>query len=842
MMKLTRQQRALGLGAALLLLGGLPAAQAQTQQPATCITTPDVVSGQPNWNWEVDLYDPNYRKTWSAYTYSSAVGSNSSVVMGAPWNTNSTEQLAQIAATRDYTKAKGWQLLRVNFGCAAAEEHPWFVLYNKYTGVIRVYIWLNNVNNMNQGAMISLKQSGFRITALGSNANVLRRAPDSYLTTSPNPDTDYVSVLVTTAGSVKWASADFQTTLDPNVGNSAYTGSELVFQIHAIQKSTVDLAGQFKFTTEEATPALAGAPTPTPNVARGSTFVADSKKVIANVNSGLKGAQKVLGQINSGALEVKKFVAKGASTDATGRPNLKQYVLDLATTVADLTTPPNGNASGSAIQSILKKALKVGSGVASAIPALSFLGPVLGIMFPSDDETAAKSIPFTPTISTGEMSLKGTIETITSQNTLRIQTPGTVHNDAVRPTLPYYNCPLGVFNISNTPVLLKSAPRTVLLERGYYDEYDDWNRQWYQQPFTTNMDLVVYKLNNDLNPVFNASAGVTPLSVQGALVFRRHNRPSDSRNGDYGTAATDLLADPYTYYDYAMNTHVTSSSNPMLQQFEAGNLTVNTMNASSIEFQTPFVNVNCLKGVTAQVPADVSVFVRVRAMFTRNDAPSEPPIVLVYDYAVQETPNANVTHAYPVAGSATDYWPVSQPGSGYQTLGIYGDEFSPLVFGTAAGSAGNNLVVRAGNSIEVEGTVHIPAGSTMAFTTEFQPVSCTTNSLAASVSGTGCEAYAQTWWRPEKVLAAAQPETAPTRLEVFPNPTRGAFSVEPHVAAGETVHLTVHNLLGQQLYAQDYVYQGHALLVTHAALPTGMYVVKVSSAKTGVRTATLQVN
>ncbi len=49
----------------------------------------------------------------------------------------------RVGTTQDYRRAKGWELVRMDFGGnLGAVDDPYFVLYNRYISVLRVFMYV----------------------------------------------------------------------------------------------------------------------------------------------------------------------------------------------------------------------------------------------------------------------------------------------------------------------------------------------------------------------------------------------------------------------------------------------------------------------------------------------------------------------------------------------------------------------------------------------------------------------------------------------------------------------------------------------------------------------------
>jgi hypothetical protein len=100
-------------------------------------TRSDWICPTDAWNWEVRLEDPDYCDTWSGSTDNSGYLAR----MGSPFVVPTSGQLSEIALTKDYAKANGWELVARDFGCRQAIATPYFALYNRSKGLVRVYIY-----------------------------------------------------------------------------------------------------------------------------------------------------------------------------------------------------------------------------------------------------------------------------------------------------------------------------------------------------------------------------------------------------------------------------------------------------------------------------------------------------------------------------------------------------------------------------------------------------------------------------------------------------------------------------------------------------------------------------
>ncbi|MBS1553792.1 MAG: T9SS type A sorting domain-containing protein [Bacteroidetes bacterium] len=137
---------------------------------------------------------------------------------------------------KDYEPNDGWVLIQRDFGNPVPINNPYFILYNKFSGILRVFVLVTRQYNGYTDAVINLKFANGSIkTAILENhsTNAGRSALDNFDNQVPeinipnrySNDTPY------------WLSADFSIAYDPCTCNSL---SQLIFEASLI--STANLA------------------------------------------------------------------------------------------------------------------------------------------------------------------------------------------------------------------------------------------------------------------------------------------------------------------------------------------------------------------------------------------------------------------------------------------------------------------------------------------------------------------------------------------------------------------------------------------------------------------------
>ena len=87
-----------------------------------------------NWNWEDQSLD-----NWKRATPSGWSRINPPFLPETPTN----GKLYKIQEIGDYTKIKGWELVWTQFGPSDI-VNPYFILYNKYRGILRTFFYLES--------------------------------------------------------------------------------------------------------------------------------------------------------------------------------------------------------------------------------------------------------------------------------------------------------------------------------------------------------------------------------------------------------------------------------------------------------------------------------------------------------------------------------------------------------------------------------------------------------------------------------------------------------------------------------------------------------------------------
>jgi|GEM_PF-3714360 len=823
--------------------------RAQTPSPCGTVAPTDMTSRSfATWDWETPRTNAqgsslDYCRTWAIRRTSQSDQSVGNPA-NAPWESAQSGVMLRIGYDKDYTRAKGWVLLRENLGALVPVGTPYFVLYNKYTGLIRTYFYVDNSHGEYvNGAVVTMSHSSVNAQSTGvlalSNTQLLAAEKYSQRTDQNSDVVSYVAKLSSQQAS--WIVAEFNTAFDPNAGDSRFAGNALEFAVQGIKRSELSLDGTLNFKTDaQEGYAVAGKrgdviqdvspPTNSDPASGTKKFLATGKKILGAVKP--EDAEKFFKSVNEKATKL-LYAPSSQRAGNQGR-------LEVFSKVANAT-----QATGGLLKTV-KNVLSVAGGVSTAF---GIIGSVVGFLWPDKDAATEPQAPaFTPTVSTGSISLSGSITTTYPLANIVVQVPGTQHlgNGS---TQSYYDCKLGIFTIKNTPVLNKlpwdyEAGTKTDYDPCYIENAGGCQGEWVTQPVYDHLES--YQVSNDIIASYNQAAGLTLLSVEAALVAESSGEPFY----------------PEGYYSYS-NTETRSIRDYMQDQFQAGVVELIRLDADkgTHTFQTPFVSLACFKNMSITVKPGTTVSVRVKAILRPTDQPTDsPPVYYVQDYAVGvNTTGVVATNPRYLAGANEP--PFTNLAAGLDPTKVDLDlsnntgnatQFTaPFVFQamnsvTAAnngptppgtdnsitinhpGSAGVTKLL-AGNVVALgEGFSVTPGTSFVARAELIEQLTC--GPLQAEATALGSCPY-NTGAYPRVALATEQADEAAASNDftLYPNPTHGQVQLELHTAAGTATAVSVYNVYGSLVQQLEKLPRGQkALQLNLESQPAGIYIVQVT--------------
>ncbi len=325
----------------------------------------------------------------------------------------------------DFNPEDGWELIRKDFGYKAdgttntneALAGPYFILYNKYSGTLRVFGWLPSANGDFPTLNVRLSMPN-KVTGLFAYYNQPAQSMDQ-----PS-----AKIYASTPASFPLAPelpffADFKVAYDPCTCNSA---SNLKVSFEKIQEMDVTMYGRLLAT---------------------STPI----DYLVNTNTNTYAFSKYLTSVYD---DKSDYTVKAGMMTYT---NISQMISDYMSS-ADATTNSSFLKDGFGI---LGKALLAGSKTTATVPTAKETSEALeAASTVSDFFSSAISSSGTslPSVIQGEMSLVGKIQNAADQHfDYPIANPGSLGSDnapeccSSSPYYPMYNEVLGVFALLNTP-------------------------------------------------------------------------------------------------------------------------------------------------------------------------------------------------------------------------------------------------------------------------------------------------------------------------------------------------------------------------------------------------------
>lgn len=444
----------------------------------------------PSWDW-TDNNPLNWRAQIQGAT----------ALMGSPFtNFTSTADMQKIINASDWYPSQGWVLLSQDFGCIGLQDvsnaTPWFMLYNKYRSIVRLFLYMANSSQYTRASVVlkwGTQQGNNSLLTLSNNQS---KTNNQYpLGNNQESFVNYINTVPNTGG---WIVTDFQVNFDPNTTSTMGNFQNIDFDFHFYNGSSITLGGDFNLTTQSGS-AKEAAPTPNTNpnlvnyITNAKTFLGKAPKR-SDLNSGFQTMVSSIDSINN---KYANNFTRGLKRVNTSIQNgkLKDYLLD-ACSLAETF-----------------------GGV------LSVVGTVMEVFVGKANTTAASSQDYyvQPTISKGTMSLSGTILSEYNPKTISLQLPGTSH--AFNQTnlncagIPVYDCPLGVISVEEAPDILVSTKQEVDSSSNTICQLDYY--------YLTNDCLNASQLSS--SPVFVGYSGTSPIYQQhlgttniGTPYFRRY--------------------------------------------------------------------------------------------------------------------------------------------------------------------------------------------------------------------------------------------------------------------------------------------------------------------------------
>lgn len=444
-----------------------------------------------------------------------------------------------LAVARDMHSKDGWELIRQDFGyeyqpylpidpdglkrtgllgIPKPVGNPFFILYNKYTGILRVFVAI--------GRFEPYSAARIQIFQVKETENDLQTSP-LYESSDIKPlaalddfsPAKLIAISPFINEEARWLYADFPMAYDPCT--CLYTSS-LQIEVQLIEEAHIELVGETKGTLVTIDEKDKELNTDNNSMAFGLTDLANvGKKVAESYKNAGDFASKAWQTINDAKrkeaedkleLDLSDVVTEQDWQDLYNSLSPEEQV-ELATLSAKYKTKKEAtDGLKEFLQSLdfLEAPLKVLPFMASAMDVIDFFtgGGKKEPAKPQKVEVQPMSINMTTT-------LKGTITAEHLYKTITLFTPGAKDNATRQPegSYPIYNQTLGTFNLLRTPKV-----------KEYYETENTAHVEFYASgPVCAGKNTATryYQLEDDIQYVVNPAAGfdMDNIEVLGSLVF-----------------------------------------------------------------------------------------------------------------------------------------------------------------------------------------------------------------------------------------------------------------------------------------------------------------------------------
>ena len=623
----------------------------------------------------------------------------------------------------DCLHSDGWDLIQYQFGTLAQggafkqyqmapsgsipaplNGAPYFILYNKYTGLLRVFVLIlnNSLSDQNiTGMRISLSFRGSSNPLLSPQSAVLSTG-DTVMNAVDNFTRDQQLIVPNayeTGHDYTWLRADYTMTYDPctcmnpDPTNPPY----LYIDIEAILEADL-----------EAYTVISGTIIGEDTIASSSGVDENGSQVIMSGLSGLAAfstnydnTNKLFEAVNGkteGTAQAGKKVLTTPSGLAPPPANFDLSVPEVKTlglTSPEATVPAaTAPAAGAAVE---ESAAIIQPEVAIAIGAIGFLNYLMASSSKSS-AVATQTGSFIGSVNLNATTL-GTVTTNSEGTNFEVILPGSnnSNNNPTNPNndhSPYYKNPMGVFSVLTPPVVeyVKYTPSSTNNYEHNYDNHNDCSvvdalaatcLRRDDHISITLPNLREYRLRDDIQWAINPAADVDLVGIKAALVFS-YNGIVDSTYHIIPHQVVNIPnmvdnVDPSTYsypnpgagivgYNYNVDFVSTGKTftGPVLMQLppiqNSLDLYPNELEASNLEleinpqtnylkdyvFRTRYTNLGCLTSNSVQffdTYNDTIPNIYLKLVITvrrKNATPSDVDIVFVQSYKVNVV-NSNIT-------------------------------------------------------------------------------------------------------------------------------------------------------------------------------------------------------
>ncbi|MGK9117008.1 hypothetical protein [Olivibacter jilunii] len=443
---------------------------APPQTKSVAITDPNDVNLNVNWKW----YDPAVQNVTLYFGQKVNNQPVPEVQASLPWFTagNPANDVS-----KDYLPELGWTLYLRDFGTPdRPAQTPFFALYNKYSGVLRFFVYNFRVKNQGEDAKTYyVGELGFKNP---SNYNELLSFFAPSEKSSMNTIDPSLKQIVVTQKAVSdtWINLDFTLNIRPNNyfnANEAEAAKKvLLLNVYGANQSDLNLGTDFSTLTAKSSVGASGN-----SVSGFADFVKNGYEYLNSGASLLESINKLQEKLNSSPQEQSQVTNKLANTTQTKFSN-------------------TGTAVGSAAIGTVAAAVGVVKGLFGFVK--SFFG---GTKSATNTQTTLQY--------SGIVNTTGTATTTNNLYSVEFN-PNYTSGLSPGHYIPLYKQPIGVFGIPNQITLVLDQKRFPNCNNAKYDAYGG------------SLNTVSYLLNvDDLNAIKTSiqNSGTMRLDTVRLLLF-----------------------------------------------------------------------------------------------------------------------------------------------------------------------------------------------------------------------------------------------------------------------------------------------------------------------------------
>jgi hypothetical protein len=606
--------------------------QAQTPEPPCWYT--------PNWDWTI-FDGENWKGYWT--------NQESTPYMGSPFQNTSNTDIQDVIEASDFREEQGWVLLYKNFGCFDTPVQagmPHFFLYNKFTAVIRMFYYVPN-EAFYLKAKVEIEWYSNDNTSLLTHGRKMALPNDEYSMGDNEEKTLFLIEDQPAYGA--WVMAEQLVHFDHTdlLETDAYW-LKVIFT--NMTNSDVDLNGTFEFTTKSmGVKDQNTAPSSETNGLQ--NFLTNAKDRIgklpkpADVDKFIESIQTVFPGPDPETVVTWEPSDPNAQYDWTVDPMFDGYPMWASAGFPD-ENPHPFTAVNTVVEHTkfqekpLYKYLMLG--LKTAAPGVGQgIGLLLNVMnvFSGKAANSGTSAPaLQPTVSSGSITLNGTITTETDGGNVFLQLPGMAHNiSADFPEnwsgLPVYDCPLGNLALESMPIIQK---KTYLFQQGRFcsSEYDYFTGVTNTSCLDSYLAIDSYHFDQDLSLALNASSD---LNID--MIWAGFTAELDGSLKDKFLANHDIGGDYYydSFFQFGTSwqaTHV----NPIRLLTENGTYSITGAAAGQpVSVSTPLIPIEKFKHTTFDIYHGAKVYLKIAAVMSPISESYEPtPVLWTTTYEIRD--------------------------------------------------------------------------------------------------------------------------------------------------------------------------------------------------------------